>query len=205
MVFSRPLVWDGRPGGQRLALLLWFISVPVYTHAITQKYFVNRSTQSAQGRRERPPRARLCLQNNGQENGRMATSSELQCLHGSAGSTGSTSAPTCSAVQINRKAADAWTHATLVYFTEGRWCGSSQRNKLFIHKNGHVIQRRGAIGTLRSRNTAPKASAAAGGSAQFVPIKFGFGLTGSVYLVNVRQWRENCLRFPDATDLLRRG
>lgn len=79
----------------------------------------------------------------------MATFAEVQCLHGSAGSTGSTSAPTCSAVQINRKAADAWTHATLVYFTEGCWCESSQRNKLFIHKKGHVIQRRGAIGALR--------------------------------------------------------
>lgn len=62
-----------------------------------------------------------------------------RCLHGSAGRV---AAPTCSGVQINRTAADAWTHATLVYLTEGCWCESRQRNKRAIHKTGHVIQRR---------------------------------------------------------------
>lgn len=120
-------------------------SACIHTRHNTEIFGRQEYTQRS-GEPRTPPTAPLCLQNNGQENGSRATFAERRCLHGSAGSAAAT--PTCSGVQINRKAADAWTDATLVYLTEGCWCESRQTNKLAIHKNAHVIQRRGAIGAL---------------------------------------------------------
>lgn len=97
----------------------------VYTHAITQKYFVNRDIQSSRRAAGRPGERRQCFQERRplfktmgrgkKQNGHFCRGSPGRVFtHAQLDPTEPTSPPTCTAAtaaQINRKATGTWTES----------------------------------------------------------------------------------------------
>lgn len=176
------------------------LRVPVYTHAITQKYFVNRNIQRAPCVTGEPRESVQCFQEldavfKTMDRKRATfstapTTSVYTCSAGSLGPHLATDLCRCTNKQEGHRHLDSGrTHNSPeeVYFTEELWCSSSETNKLLIHKTLRCHPKASVWKTEAGQNMENCPQQLAAQRSPRHRICFGRRLTGSVYLVSVRQ------------------